>query len=35
MLKICETKDVGDVYTMEQFYNLAQLAIDPCRQVTR
>ncbi len=34
MLKICETKDVGDVYTMEQFYNLAQLAVDPCSQVS-
>lgn len=33
MLKICETKDVGDVYTLEQFYNLAQLAVDPCKQV--
>ena len=33
MLKICETKDVGDVYTLEQFFNLAHLAVDPCKQV--
>lgn len=27
MLKICEQKGVGDQYSPEQFYNLAQLMI--------
>jgi len=33
MLKICEQKGVGDVYTVDQFYNLSQLAIDDVKQV--
>ena len=33
MLKICEQKGVGDVYTVDQFYNLSQLAIDEVKQV--
>ena len=33
MLKICEQKGVGDVYTVEQFYNLSQLATDEVKQV--
>ena len=33
MLKICEQKGVGDVYTVEQFYNLSQLAVDDVKQV--
>ena len=33
MLKICEQKGVGDVYTVEQFYNLSQLATDDVKQV--
>jgi len=35
MLKICETQDVGDVYTLDQFYNLSLLVIDPCKQVCK
>ena len=33
MLKICEQKGVGDVYTVEQFYNLSQLTVDDVKQV--
>ena len=33
MLKICEQKGVGDVYTVEQFYNLSQLVVDDVKQV--
>ena len=33
MLKICEQKGVGDVYTVDQFYNLSQLAMDDVKQV--
>ena len=33
MLKICEQKGVGDVYTVEQFYNLSQLAVDDVKHV--
>ena len=29
MLKICEQKGVGDQFTAEQFYNLAQLMVSP------
>ena len=33
MLKICEQKGVGDEYTVEQYYTLSQLAMDPVKQV--
>uniref|UniRef100_A0A1I8NDQ3 Uncharacterized protein n=1 Tax=Musca domestica TaxID=7370 RepID=A0A1I8NDQ3_MUSDO len=33
MLKICEQKGVGDQYTAEQYYSLAQLMCDPVPQV--
>ena len=33
MLKICEQKGVGDEYTIEQYYTLSQLAMDPVKQV--
>ena len=33
MLKICEQKGVGDVYTLEQFYNLSQLVVDDVKEV--
>ena len=33
MLKICEQKGVGDEYTVEQYYTLSQLAMDPGKQV--
>merc|ERR1712241_582406 len=32
MLKICEQKGVGDEYTVEQYYTLSQLAMDPVKQ---
>ena len=33
MLKICEQKGVGDEYTVEQYYTLSHLAMDPIKQV--
>jgi sister-chromatid-cohesion protein PDS5 len=33
MLKICEQKGVGDRYTLEQFYTLSTLFIDPVPEV--
>lgn len=33
MLKICEQKGVGDEYTVEQYYTLSLLAMDPVKQV--
>lgn len=33
MLKICEQKGVGDRYTLDQFYTLATLFVDPVPQV--
>jgi len=35
MLRICETQDVGDVYTLDQFFNLSHMVIDPCKQVAK
>lgn len=33
MLKICEQKGVGDEYTIEQYYTLSTLTMDPVKQV--
>ncbi len=33
MLKICEQKGVGDRYTLDQFYTLSSLFVDPVPQV--
>ncbi len=33
VLKICEQSGVGDKYTLEQFYTMSQLLVDPVPQV--